>query len=155
MLFLICGSLTMSYIEWNGSKSAFWNFKKIRCITILFFQYIYYIFEIVLVTLILVFGQIACEKWFKRVNIPYGGIVIAITWGMGHFLTKDFSTGNIMYVFLGLAYGSIYLLVNRDIRKTYLIFVGYVCFYNFQFVKQLIKRIWRRIYSQTKNHSAK
>mgnify|MGYP003252063616 FL=1 len=115
---LICGSLTMSYIEWNGSKVLL-EFQKLGVLRF-FFQYIYYIFEIVLVTLILVFGQIACEKWFKRVNIPYGGIVIAITWGMGHFLTKGFSTG-ILCMFLGLAYGSIYLLVNRDIRKTYLI----------------------------------
>lgn len=103
-------------MEWF--KSAF-GISKLGVLRF-FFQYIYYIFEIVLVTLILVFGQIACEKWFKRVNIPYGGIVIAITWGMGHFLTKDFSTG-ISCMFLGLAYGSIYLLVNRDIRKTYLI----------------------------------
>ena len=115
---LICGSLTMSYIDWNGSKvlMEFHNLGVLR----FFFQYIYYIFEILLVTLIIVFGQKACEKWFKRVNIPYGGIVIAITWGMAHFMSQNFSTG-IICMFLGLAYGSIYLFVNRDIRKTYLI----------------------------------
>ena len=115
---LICGSLTMSYIDWNGSKVLL-EFRNLGVLRF-FFQYIYYIFEMVLVTLILVFGQRACEKWFKRENIPYGGIVIAITWGMAHFLSKDFSTG-IICMYLGLAYGSIYLLVNRDIRKTYLI----------------------------------
>ncbi|MCM1258280.1 MAG: hypothetical protein NC307_10580 [Roseburia sp.] len=82
------------------------------------FQYIYYIFETVLVTLILVFGQNAFEKWFRRRNIPYGGIIVAITWGIGHFFTKDISTG-IVTMIAGLAFGSVYLLAGRDIRKTY------------------------------------
>ena len=115
---LVCGSLVISYRDWNGFKVLL-EFQKLGLVRFIF-QYVYYIFEMVLVTLILVFGQKACEKWFKKENIPYGGIAIAITWGLGHFLTKDFLTGLICTV-SGLAYGGIYLLMNRDIRKTYLI----------------------------------
>lgn len=112
----VVGSLILSYFDWNGSKviKEFYANGPVKFV----FQYIYYIFETVLVTLILVFGQNAFEKWFHRKNIPYGGIIVAITWGIGHFFTKDILTG-IVTVISGLAFGSVYLLVGRDIRKTY------------------------------------
>lgn len=112
----VVGSLILSYFDWNGSKviKEFYANGPVKFI----FQYIYYIFETVLVTLILVFGQNAFEKWFHRKNIPYGGIIVAITWGIGHFFTKDILTG-IVTVISGLAFGSVYLLAGRDIRKTY------------------------------------
>lgn len=112
----VIGSLILSYFDWNGSKviKEFYANGPVKFV----FQYIYYIFETVLVTLILVFGQKAFEKWFHRKNIPYGGIIVAITWGIGHFFTKDILTG-IVTVISGLAFGSVYLLAGRDIRKTY------------------------------------
>ena len=112
----VVGSLILSYFDWNGSKviKEFYANGPLKFV----FQYIYYIFETVLVTLILVFGQNAFEKWFHRKNIPYGGIIVAITWGIGHFFTKDILTG-IVTVISGLAFGSVYLLAGRDIRKTY------------------------------------
>lgn len=115
---LLIGSFILSYFDWNGSKvlKEFYANGPVKFI----FQYIYYIFEVVLVTLVLVFGQNAFEKWFHKWNIPYGGMIVAITWGIGHFFTKDILTG-IVTVISGLAFGSVYLLVNRDIRKTYLI----------------------------------
>lgn len=109
-------SLMISYKDWNGSKVikefVFNGWLKF------IFQYIYYIFETVLVTLILVFAQKAFEKWFHKENIPYGGIAIALTWGIGHFFTKDIMTG-IACMISGFAFGSVYLLANRDIRKTF------------------------------------
>lgn len=115
---IIAGSLVVSYVSWDGSKviKEFYANGPVKFI----FQYIYYIFETVLVMLILVFGQKAFEKWFYRPNIPYGGIIVAVTWGIGHFFIKDVLTG-IVTVISGLAFGSVYLLANRDIRKTYLI----------------------------------
>lgn len=112
----IIGSIILSYLDWNGSKviKEFYANGPVKFI----FQYIYYIFETILVMLILVFGQNAFEKWFHKKNIPYGGIIVAITWGIAHFFTKDISTG-IVTIISGLAYGSVYLLVNRDIRKAY------------------------------------
>ena len=116
VVIFIIGSLTISYFDWNGSKviREFHANGPVRFV----FQYIYYIFETILVTLILIFGQKAFEKWFHRENIPYGGIIVAITWGLGHFFTKDIWTG-IVCMISGLAFGSVYLLVNRDIRKAF------------------------------------
>lgn len=112
----VVGSLIISYHDWNGSKviKEFYANGFVKFI----FQYIYYIFETVLVMLILVFGQNAFEKWFHKQNIPYGGIIVALTWGIGHFFTKDILTG-IVTMISGLAFGSVYLLTNRDVRRAY------------------------------------
>ena len=118
IILIIIGSLVISYIDWKGFKVV----KEFRANGSLkfVFQYIYYIFEVLLVTLILVFSQKAFEEWFKNPYIPYGGIIVALTWGIGHFFTKDFMTG-IITMLSGLAFGSVYLLVNRDIKKAYII----------------------------------
>lgn len=115
IVLFVAGSFILSYIEWNGSKvmKEFYANGLLKFI----FQYIYYVFETILVMLILVFGQIAFEKWFHKQNIPYGGMIVAITWGIGHFFTKDIVTG-IVTMIAGLAFGSVYLLTNRDIKKT-------------------------------------
>ena len=60
------------------------------------------------------------KNGFTNPNIPYGGIIVALTWGVGHFFTKDVLTG-IITMLSGLAFGSVYLLVNRDIKKAYVI----------------------------------
>ncbi|MCR4867817.1 MAG: hypothetical protein K5921_12890 [Lachnospiraceae bacterium] len=118
VILMIIFSLIISYIDWNGSKvlREYHANGPVKFI----FQYIYYCFEVMLVTLILIFGQEACEKWFVKKNIPYGGLIVAITWGIGHFFTKDFSTG-IITMISGLAFGSVYILTNRDLKKSYVI----------------------------------
>ena len=118
IILIIIGSLVVSYMDWNGSK-VLKEFKANGPLRFVF-QYIYYVFEVMLVTLILVFSQKAFESWFKNPNIPYGGIIVALTWGVGHFFTKDIATG-IITMISGLAFGSVYLLVNRDIKKAYII----------------------------------
>lgn len=118
IILIVIGSLVVSYIDWKGFKVVK-EFKANGPLKFVF-QYIYYIFEVLLVTLILVFSQKAFEEWFKNPNIPYGGIIVALTWGIGHFFTKDFLTG-IVTMISGLAFGSVYLLVNRDIKKAYVI----------------------------------
>ena len=68
--------------------------------------------------LIIVFGQKACEVWFRRSGIPYGGIICGLTWGLAHAFTKDLGTG-LLGVIVGFAMGGGYLLVNRDLKKAY------------------------------------
>lgn len=124
IILLAAMSLVVSYIDWNGLKivKEFYANGWLKFI----FQYIYYFFETILVMLILIFGQIAFEKWFHKQNIPYGGIILALTWGIAHFFTKDFMTGMVCMI-SGLAFGSVYLLVNRDAKKAFwVLFVMFV-----------------------------
>ena len=124
VIVFVIASLLISYFDWNGSK-IIKEFYINGCVKF-FFQYMYYVFETFLVMLILIFGQKAFEKWFIKTNIPYGGIILAVTWGVGHFTTKDIITG-IVTAIMSLAFGSIYLLVNRDIRKAYpILFIMFV-----------------------------
>ncbi|MBO5303174.1 MAG: hypothetical protein J6A92_03905 [Lachnospiraceae bacterium] len=117
-------TLAISYADWNGSK-VWIEFQANGWLKFIF-QYIYYIFETALVLLILIFGQKACELWFHNTKIPYGGIIVALTWGIAHFFTKDYMTG-VLSMISGFAFGSVYLLTNRDVRKAYwLLFAMFV-----------------------------
>ena len=81
-------------------------------------QYIYYIVESALFLTIVVFGQKFGEIIIKKTNIPWGGILCGLTWGLGHILTQDVFTG--IYAAAGsIAYGVVYLLLNRNVRLTY------------------------------------
>lgn len=113
------------YLDWNGFKPLV-EFQKNGALKFIF-QYIYYFFETVLLSLIIIFGQKAFEVWFHRKNIPYGGIVLAITWGLGHILSKGSLTVGLLSAFGGFLMGASYLIVGRDYRKAlpllYLMFV--------------------------------
>lgn len=118
-------SLIISYYDWNGSK-VIREFRANGWLKFIF-QYIYYIFETALVTLILVFGQKAFDQWFTKKNIPYGGILAGLTWGLAHIFTKGSLSTGLLCAFSGFAFGSVYLLTNRDIRKTFpIVFIMFV-----------------------------
>lgn len=118
-------SLIISYYDWNGSK-VIKEFRYNGWLKFIF-QYIYYIFETALVTFILVFGQKAFDQWFSKKNIPYGGILAGLTWGLAHIFTKGSLSTGLLCAFSGFAFGSVYLLTNRDIRKTFpIVFIMFV-----------------------------
>lgn len=108
----------VDYLSWNGFK-VYLEFVR-RGALLFTFQYVYYLFETMLFLLIIVFGQRACEVWFGREGIPYGGMICGMTWGLAHIFTKDLLTG-LLGLFLGFAMGSVYLLANRDFKKAYVI----------------------------------
>lgn len=120
---LICIAvvLVMSYIDWNGLKVII-EYQRNGALRFVF-QYIYYFFETALFTLIIVFAQKAFEKWFKRENIPYGGIICALTWGLAHMFTKGSVMTGLLSAFCGFSFGVVYLLLGRDIKKTYIALV--------------------------------
>ena len=111
---LIIASLVYSYWDWNGMKTVR-EFNANGPLKFVF-QYIYYCFEVALVLLIIAFGQESFEKCFRNRNIPHGGMLAAVTWGIAYFFTKGSSTG-IGTMISALAFGCVYLLLNRDFRK--------------------------------------
>lgn len=57
-------------------------------------------------------------KWFHNEKIPYGGIVLGLTWGLAHFFTKGSLVVGLLSAIGGFLFGAVYLLVNKDCRKT-------------------------------------
>lgn len=114
---LVALSVFMSYQSWDGFKVQK-EFMKLGIIKFIF-QYTYYFFETGLFTLIIVFGQKAFEKWLKNKNIPYGGIICGLTWGLAHIFTKSSIDVGILSAISGFGFGAVYLLLNRDLKKTF------------------------------------
>ena len=115
----VTACLIYTWIDWNGSK-VLKEFAYNGPIKFMF-QYIYYLIEVFLVMLIIVCGQKACEVWFGKENIPYGGIIVALTWGMGHWWSKGSLVAGISTAICGLALGSVYLLTNRKATLSYVL----------------------------------
>ena len=117
-LLFVAAAFWLDYVSWGGFK-VYLEWQR-RGSLLFVFQYVYYAFEAMLFLLIIVFGQKACEVWFHRENFPFGGIICGLTWGLAHMFTKDILTG-ILGLVLGVAMGSVYLVVNRDLRKAYVV----------------------------------
>ena len=113
MCFII--NIIAKYLDWGGFNVLLkWN---ARGPLLFVFQYIYYLAEGFLISLIIVFGQKACEKWFHNEKIPYGGIALGLTWGLVHIFTKGSMVIGILSAIGGFMFGTVYLLVNKDYRK--------------------------------------
>jgi hypothetical protein len=117
---IVCmGILGVSFM-WNGFKPTK-EFAAHGLIPFIF-QYFYYLVEMVLVMLIISFGQQFGELVSKKRWIPWGGIVLSCTWGLVHILTQDMQTG-IFTVILSLVFGVLYLFMKKNIVWAYL-FIG-------------------------------
>jgi hypothetical protein len=118
-------SIASHYVDWEGFKPLL-EFQRLGMLKFIF-QYIYYLFETFLISQIVIFGQKACEKWFKNETIPYGGIVLALTWGLMHIVSKGSVAIGLLSAFGGFLYGAAYLVVGKDYKKAlplmYLMFV--------------------------------
>lgn len=115
----VTACLVSTWIDWNGSKVLReWNNRGPLLFT---FQYIYYLFEVLLVLLIIIFGQTAFEKWFNNNKIPFGGILLALTWGIGHWFTKGSLATGIYTAVGGFVFGSVYVLTNRNVKLSYIL----------------------------------
>lgn len=119
VMILGIGIVAISYWDWNGFKiiKEYQNKGLIKFI----FQYIYYFFEVGLFTLIIVFGQKAGELWFKTAKIPFGGMVLGLSWGLAHILTKGSIRMGLELLVVSIVFGSIYLILRKDIKKAYLV----------------------------------
>lgn len=111
--------LVVNYVDVGGLKIIH-EFHSLGVLKFIF-QHLYYLAEVVLFTLIIVFGQNALEKLFGKKNVPYGGIVVGLTWGIAHCFTK----GNIWIglggIVIGFLFGAVYVFLGKDFKKTYIV----------------------------------
>ena len=124
VLLILILSIIFKYISWDMRFKPFVEFMYFNRIfgnqAILAFvgQYIYYFVESILILFIVIFGQKFGELAFKKTNVPWGGILCGLTWGLGHILTQDLFTG-ILGAAVSVAYGIVYLLLKRNAIYTY------------------------------------
>ena len=103
---------------WNGWKPAM-ELSSLGW-TKFIFQYVYYAFESLLITLIIAHGQLAFENRFAGLSrVPYGGLLLASTWGLVHIATQGSATG-IFTVVQSLLFGSIYLALRKNYKFSYI-----------------------------------
>lgn len=128
---LVCfiGCKLLTFIDWHTLKVI----GEAQGKTIFQFsaQYLYYIFEVMLVTLIIIYGQKAVETFLKRESpIPFGGIILAMTWGIFHFVSRGVGIevwNGISAMIFSVLSGEIYLKLNRRWLHSYLfIAMGYL-----------------------------
>lgn len=115
---IVFASVIYTTVAWNGFKPVieFSNLGAGRFFT----QYVYYTFESLLITLIVAHGQTALENWFGRTKwIPYGGVLLAATWGLVHISTQDIATG-IFSIIQALLFGSIYMVLHKNYKLSYI-----------------------------------
>ena len=112
-------SLYWSYVDWNGFK-VFKEFVK-RGPVLFTFQYIYYLIEVFLVLLIIIFGQLSFENCFQKKDFPFGGFLAGITWGLAHMGTRGTLYAGLSSALLGFLLGSVYVLTNRNVKLSYII----------------------------------
>ena len=118
-LTLVVVSVIIQYFDWGGFKIVI-EFQHLGAVMFVF-QYLYYVFETLLFMMIIVFGQRACELWLGHGKIPYGGILCGLTWGLGHILSKGSLLVGIHGLLWGILLGTAYLVVNREIRKAWVL----------------------------------
>ena len=108
-------NIVAKYFDWNGFKVVHeWNSNGPALFV---FQYIYYLAEGFLISLVIVYGQKAFEKWFQNETIPYGGIVLGLVWGLAHIISRGSVVVGILAMISGFLFGAAYLFVNKDYRK--------------------------------------
>lgn len=127
----ICLALckVMTFIDWHTLKII--GESRGQDLSRIVTQYIYYIFEVGLVLLIILYGQKAAEVLLGREScIPFGGILLALTWGMFHFISGGVGIewwNGISCMIFSILSGLIYLKLKRRPMCSYLmIAVGYL-----------------------------
>lgn len=111
--------VVVNYVDVGGLKIIH-EFNKLGALKFTF-QHLYYLAEVLLFTLIIVFGQKSLEKLFRKKNIPYGGIVVGLTWGLAHWFTKGNVWIGLEGLIIGFLFGAVYMFLGRNFKKTYIV----------------------------------
>lgn len=79
--------------------------------------FVYYAAETLVITVLVAFAQRAGELRFGRRGVPWGGCLLACTWGVMHIFLQGPSAG-LYAIFASVLYGVIYALGPRRMAPT-------------------------------------
>ena len=120
IIVIACMSFVLAVNWWNwGGVKLIREFRNLGTLKFAF-QYLYYATETVMFLLIIIMAQKALEIWTGKENIPWGGILCALTWGLAHCGTKSLMVG-LGAMAAGFCYGVVYLLLNRSFKWSYIV----------------------------------
>lgn len=114
----------------NGEGLGFYRFYKAFPAKMFVYQYIYYIFEMLLAGLIISLSQKAFDSiWEKASGFPWGGLMLGLSWGLTHFFTKEMNVFIAVFAFfIAIFFGVVFNWVGKDLKKAwplmYLVFVS-------------------------------
>ena len=100
------------YVEfYGGSKGS---------VLLYLLQIFYYLGETALIVITIAFGQQFAKRQFGLgEKIPSGGVFLALTWGLTHFLLQGVS-GGIYTMLFSIVAGIIYVVMGKNFRWSYL-----------------------------------
>lgn len=131
-LLLLVITIIISYINWGGFKvtielmNGIPNGKIGLGIAYFALQYLYYFLEAFLMVMILSFAQEAGVALWGNHNIPYGGIILAIIWGLLHIVFHGVVNG-LTTTACAILYGYAFLAMNKNIKYAFpLVFLMFV-----------------------------
>lgn len=118
-LLCVLACIALNVMDW-GTLKILGEFQK-KGLLIFGFQYLYYMFEVLLVYLIVAFGQRFFEGLYPKWNyIPWGGIVLCFTWGIIHMLSQGSIETGLGVMLFSIAFGMLYLCLKRDAKLSYI-----------------------------------
>ncbi len=115
---LVIACIALNAFDW-GALKIIREFEQ-KGVLLFGFQYLYYFFEVMLVFLIVAFGQQFAESLLQRKSkFPWGGILLCCTWGGIHILTQGSIATGLGVMAFSILYGWIYLLLGRNAKYAY------------------------------------
>lgn len=131
MIVLLCllACKVMTFIDWHTLKII--GEASGKDVIQFLLQYLYYLVEVLLVLMVIVYGQKAFEVLYqKTTNIPFGGIVLAFTWGAFHFVSRGVGLeiwNGISCMIFSLLAGTMYVRLKKQLGYSYLLIsIGYL-----------------------------
>jgi len=100
------------YVEFHGGSKG--------SILLYSLQVFYYLGETALIAITIALGQQFAKRQFGLgEKFPSGGVFLALTWGLMHFLLQGMN-GGIYTMFFSIVAGIIYVVMGKDFRWSYL-----------------------------------
>lgn len=98
----------------EGGIKPLLDFRNLDTVTFIF-QQIYQLLKALMVLLVIIFGQHFGELYFEREDIPWGGFLLAFTWGWAHLSVQSNAEG-FFAMMLSIVYGVVYMYFKKDLR---------------------------------------